>query len=77
MGQMLVMFRPGDVESTLGEITERGILDTLYLSWFGGKYDVGNDGVWDTWQIDGPDMLWYYRGEPHIHSYFQIRAAAT
>jgi hypothetical protein len=35
--------------------------------------DIGNDGVWDVWQIEGPNMLWYFRGAPHVHTWVNIR----
>jgi hypothetical protein len=30
--------------------------------------------VWDVWQIEGPNMLWYFRGAPHVHCWVNIRA---
>ncbi|MEM0968523.1 MAG: DUF3500 domain-containing protein [Verrucomicrobiota bacterium] len=74
MGKTLVMFRPGDVSATLTEIRDRNLIEDLYVSYYGGKHDIGNDGVWDTWQIEGPNLIWYFRGEPHIHAYFHLRS---
>ena len=34
--------------------------------------DIGQDGVWDVWQIEGPGMLWYFRGAPHVHTWAWI-----
>ena len=39
----------------------------------GNSYDIGNDGVWDVWQIEGPNMVWYFRGEPHVHTWVHVR----
>ena len=36
-------------------------------------HDVGGDGVWDTWQIEGPSMVWHFRGDPHVHTWVNIR----
>ena len=72
--KMLAMFREDDVAATISQIEEKSILDQLHVSWYGGKYDIGADGVWDTWLIEGPDMVWYFRGEPHIHCYFHLKA---
>lgn len=72
MGGMLAMFRKDDVDATVSAIDERNLLDELHISWFGGKYDIGEDKVWDTWQIEGPNMVWYFRGYPHIHCYFHL-----
>jgi hypothetical protein len=71
--RMLAMFREDDVNATLAAFKDKRFLDTLHVSWFDGKYDIGSDQVWDTWQIEGPNMVWYFRGEPHIHSYFHLK----
>ena len=70
---MLAMFRKDDVEATIKSMENMNIVDELYVSWFDGKYDIGGDKVWDTWQIEGPNMVWYFRGEPHIHCYFHLK----
>jgi hypothetical protein len=74
MKGMLAMFREDDVKATVDTIEKHGIVDRLNVSWFAGKYDIGSDKVWDTWQIEGPDMVWYFRGEPHIHCYFHLKS---
>jgi len=73
MKRMLAMFRSDDVEATMQTIQERGLVDQLHVSWFAGRYDIGNDQVWDTWQIESPEMVWYFRGQPHIHAYFHLK----
>jgi hypothetical protein len=73
MRGMLAMFRDDDVTATIETIESKGLVDQLHVSWFDGKYDIGSDRVWDTWQIEGPDMVWYFRGEPHIHCYFHLK----
>jgi hypothetical protein len=73
MRGMLAMFRPDDVDATIDTIEQKNIVDQLHVSWYTGKYDIGNDKVWDTWQIEGPDMVWYFRGEPHIHCYLHLK----
>ena len=72
MQEMLAMFREDDVKATIDAIESRKIVDRLHVSWYGGKHDIGSDKVWDTWQIEGPEMVWYFRGKPHIHSYFHL-----
>lgn len=74
MGKMMAMFRQDDVTATLDSIKNRNLIDQLHVSWYEGKYDVGSDKVWDTWQIEGPEMVWYFRGFPHIHSYFHLKS---
>ena len=74
MRKMMAMFRAGDVNATMAAIEKKDVVERLHVSWFDGKYDIGSDKVWDTWQIEGPDMVWYFRGEPHIHCYFHLMA---
>ncbi len=74
MGKMMAMFRKDDVTATLSTIEKKGLMDQLHVSWYAGKYDIGSDKVWDTWQIEGPEMVWYFRGQPHIHSYFHLKS---
>lgn len=73
MKRMLAMFRDDDVKATIQVIQQHNIVDRLHVSWYDGKYDIGSDRVWDTWQIEGPDMVWYFRGQPHIHCYFHLK----
>ncbi|MCA9139143.1 MAG: DUF3500 domain-containing protein [Planctomycetales bacterium] len=73
MSRMMAMFREGDVKATIASIEKNNVVDRLHVSWFGGQYDIGSDKVWDTWQIEGPDMVWYFRGQPHIHCYFHLK----
>ncbi|MDF1810740.1 MAG: DUF3500 domain-containing protein [Verrucomicrobiales bacterium] len=35
--------------------------------------DVGDDKVWDTWQIEGPQLVWYFRGDPHVHTWVHVK----
>jgi hypothetical protein len=74
MRKMLAMFREGDVAATLETIERKKMIDQLFVSYYGGKYDIGSDRVWDTWQIEGPEMVWYFRGQPHIHSYLHLKS---
>ncbi len=74
MRRMLVCFRADDVAATIKNIEDRKLVDRLFVSCYGGAYDIGNDKVWDTWQIEGPEMVWYFRGMPHIHAYFHLVA---
>ena len=68
------MFRGDDVTATLKTISDKQMIESLFVSYYDGKYDIGGDKVWDTWQIEGPQMVWYFRGQPHIHSYFHLKA---
>jgi hypothetical protein len=74
MRRMMECFRECDVAATIKTIEEKKIVERLFISCYGGEFDIGGDKVWDTWQIEGPDMVWYFRGFPHIHGYFHLAA---
>lgn len=71
MKDLLAPFRQPDAEEAMKLVQKQG-LENLSLAYF-KQQDVGNDGVWDVWQIEGPSMVWYFRGEPHVHCYVHIR----
>jgi hypothetical protein len=71
---MLGMYRPSDVEEALQCIKENGGIDTLRLSFY-KEEDLGADGIWDRWRIEGPTLVWYFRGSPHVHSWVNIAHA--
>jgi hypothetical protein len=29
-----------------------------------------------VWQVEGPSMVWYFRGKPHVHVWVHIRDSA-
>ena len=41
----------------------QGGLDTCRLAFYKDS-DIGNDGVWDNWRLEGPSFVWYFRGTP-------------
>jgi len=68
---LLAPFRQVDTEESMRLVELQG-LGNLNLAYFKGQ-DLGKDGVWDVWQIEGPNMLWYFRGDPHVHCLVHIR----
>lgn len=72
MHDLLALFRKVDREESMKLIKKNGFED-LHLSYF-QKEDIGDDGVWDVWQIEGPRMVWYFRGKPHVHTWVNIKA---
>jgi hypothetical protein len=66
----LAPFRPADVKESMKYIDAQ--FDDLHFSYY-KNMDIGNDGVWDVWQIEGPSMVWFFRGDPHVHTWVNIQ----
>ena len=71
---LLAPFRKEDADEAMKLIEASGF-DKLHMAFFKSG-DIGKDGVWDVWQVEGPDMIWYFRGTPHVHVWAHIRAKA-
>jgi hypothetical protein len=71
MADLLAPFRKEDADEALRFIEDAGF-DKLHLAFYKNQ-DIGNDGVWDVWQIEGPEMVWYFRGAPHVHVWVNVR----
>ena len=74
MADVLAPFRKRDAAEAL-KLVEANGFDHLHMAFYKNQ-DVGKDGVWDVWQIEGPAMLWYFRGDPHVHTWVHIREKA-
>ncbi len=72
---LLAPFRTQEAEETM-KYVEAGGFDNLHLAFYKNE-DIGNDGVWDVWQIEGPNMIWYFRGKPHVHCWAHVREPGT
>jgi len=71
LADLLAPFRQEDREESL-KLVEPQFPD-LHLAFY-KKGDIGNDGVWDVWQVEGPNMVWHFRGSPHVHTWVNIEA---
>ena len=74
MADVLAPFRKADADEALKLIEKNGF-DNLHMSFYKNE-DIGHDGVWDIWQIEGPAMLWFFRGAPHVHTWVHVREKA-
>ena len=52
-----------------------GGVDKLRLSFY-KEGDIGNDGVWDIWKLEGPAFSWFFRGSPHVHTWLNVARKA-
>ncbi len=74
LADLLLPFRKPDADEAMRHIEKNGF-DNLHMAFF-QKGDIGNDKVWDNWIIEGPSMVWYFRGAPHVHCWAHIRDTA-
>ena len=74
MTDMLAPFRKKDADESMNLIEKNGF-DNLHIAYYKDE-DLGKDGVWDVWQVEGPAMIWYFRGAPHVHTWLHIRDKA-
>ena len=72
LADLLAPFRAVDRQESLKLIEQNGI-DKLRFTYY-KNLDIGSDGVWDVWQVEGPAMVWYFRGSPHVHVWVSCRA---
>ncbi len=72
LADLMKPFREADAAEAMKLIETAG-MDDLHLAFYQNE-DVGEDGVWDVWQIEGPHMIWYFRGDPHVHCWAHIKA---
>ncbi len=75
LADLLAPFRKSDADEAM-KLIEAGGFDALHMAFY-KNMDIGNDGVWDVWQIEGPSMRWYFRGSPHVHTWVHIREPAA
>jgi hypothetical protein len=73
MSDLLLPFREQDVAEARKLIQARGGVNSLHMAFY-KNLDIGNDGVWDVWQLEGDNMVWYFRGHPHVHTWVNITA---
>jgi len=71
LATLVEMYRESDQKEATHCLQQQGGLDACSLSFFSDK-DIGDDGVWDNWRLEGPSFVWHYRGAPHVHVWVNI-----
>jgi hypothetical protein len=73
LNDLLLPFRPGDAEEALKYIDQAGGVSSLSMAFFKNQ-DLGSDGVWDIWQLESPNAVWFFRGAPHVHVWVNVQS---
>ena len=76
LGVLLEPYRTIDREEVRGCLDRQGGLDRCRLAFY-RKGDIGNDGVWDNWRLEGPAFVWHFRGAPHVHVWVNVADDST
>jgi hypothetical protein len=64
-------FRQTDRDEVVAALKKQGGLDQCFLSFY-KRDDLGDDGVWDNWRLEGPAFVWHWRGAPHVHVWVHV-----
>ena len=72
LGDLLAPFRQKDADEAM-KLIKANDMNKLHLSYYKIE-NIGEDEIWDVWQVEGPKMVWYFRGKPHVHVWANIEA---
>ncbi len=64
-------YRTSDRDEVTRCLEAQGGLDECRLAFFESD-DIGEDGVWDNWRLEGPSFVWHFRGAPHVHVWVNV-----
>lgn len=64
-------YRQSDRDEALASLEAQGGLAKCSLAFYQSG-DIGDDGVWDCWRLEGPAFVWYFRGAPHVHVWVNV-----
>jgi hypothetical protein len=69
--KLIEPFRQSDRDEVVECLKVQGGIDACSLAFFQDE-DIGSDGVWDKWRLEGPSFVWHYRGAPHVHVWVNV-----
>jgi hypothetical protein len=72
---LLEPFRQSDQDEVVQCLTTQGGLNACHLAFY-KEGDLGDDGIYDNWRLEGPSFVWYFRGRPHVHVWVNVADSA-
>lgn len=69
--KLIEPYRKNDQDEVIRCLGAQGGLDACHLAFYEDA-DLGNDGVWDNWRLEGPSFVWHFRGNPHVHVWVNV-----
>jgi len=64
-------YRKEDQDEVQACLKAQGGLEACSLAFYQDG-DIGDDGEWDNWRLEGPSFVWYFRGQPHVHIWINV-----
>jgi hypothetical protein len=64
-------YRKEDREEVMRCLDRQGGLKACSLGFYKDG-DIGDDQQWDNWRLEGPSLVWYFRGTPHVHIWINV-----
>lgn len=74
--KLIEPYRQSDRDEVVACLKAQGGLDRCALAFYTDR-DLGGDGVWDNWRLEGPSFVWYFRGAPHVHVWVNVADSPT
>ncbi len=74
--KLIEPYRKADQQEAMQCLKAQGGLDKCSLAFY-LQGDIGDDGVWDNWRLEGPSFVWYFRGSPHVHVWVNVADNAS
>lgn len=68
---LLDPYRKEDKDEVQECLKKQGGLEKCSLAFYKDG-DLGDDGEWDNWRLEGPSFVWYFRGTPHVHIWINV-----
>ncbi len=72
MHALLAPYREADVKEAMEGLKANGGLEKVHLAFYKNE-DLGNDQEWDIWRLEGPTLVWHFRGAPHVHTWVNFK----
>jgi hypothetical protein len=71
LSMLIEPYRQSDADEAVACLKKQGGLDACHLAFY-EEGDLGKDGVYDNWRLEGPSFVWHFRGKPHVHIWINV-----
>jgi hypothetical protein len=71
LADILSPYRKEDIDEVMECVKAGGGFEKIHIAFY-QTGDIGDDGVWDIWRLEGPTLVSHFRGSPHVHAYLNV-----